>query len=400
MTRNCDKCDVRLSRDVGNICYKCQYNVIVLEAPLISEVLMYADFHRKSATKKKLVNTMCGFFTDVEIKRGKSLLYDRFGAQNILQNGVARRGTDNRTELMAIYCDIVDDLSKLEEKEIPITCCATNWKRIPRINPEEISNISMADKLGQLEAKFALYESALSDIRVENSLMDNRVAKIEKREVVGNREWPQLQSPQQHTSKHVTGNGMSRDATLDDHDRSTPRTQRTYGGGAHNRRDDRSDYRRVDREDPGTQQRDHVPANPYSRDSYGSRERRYARDSRFSRDVRYKDHSINDKSNGSRFTGRRNAIMGQSTSGNLRGGELPVRDFFVSRVHKDDGVEQMRNFLQGKDIEVRDVVLKSANDAKFNSFKLSVSVDDADKVMDPILWGRGVRVTRWRKFDN
>ena len=60
----------------------------------------------------------------------------------------------------------------------------------------------------------------------------------------------------------------------------------------------------------------------------------------------------------------------------------------------------MRNFLQGKDIEVRDVVLKSANDAKFNSFKLSVSVDDADKVMDPILWGRGVRVTRWRKFDN
>ena len=92
--------------------------------------------------------------------------------------------------------------------------------------------------------------------------------------------------------------------------------------------------------------------------------------------------------------------MGQSTSGNLRGGELPVRDFFVSRVHKDDGVEQMRNFLQGKDIEVRDVVLKSANDAKFNSFKLSVSVDDADKVMDPILWGRGVRVTRWRKFDN
>ena len=64
----------------------------------------------------------------------------------------------------------------------------------------------MADKLGQLEAKFALYESALSDIRVENSLMDNRVAKIEKRNDVGNREWPQLQSPQQHTSKHVTGN--------------------------------------------------------------------------------------------------------------------------------------------------------------------------------------------------
>ena len=114
----------------------------------------------------------------------------------------------------------------------------------------------------------------------------------------------------------------------------------------------------------------------------------------------YNDHSINDKSSGSRFTGRQNAIMGQSTSSHLRGGELPVRDIFVSRVHKDDGVEQMRNFLQGKDIKVCDVVLKSANDAKFKSFKLSVSVDDVDKVMDPILCGRGVRVTRWRKFDN
>ena len=299
------------------------------------------------------------------------------------------------TILRYICCAIVDDdLFKLKEKEIPVTCCATNWKRIPRIDPEEISNISMADKLGQLEAKFALCESALSDIWVKNSLMDNQVAKIEKSDDVGNREWPQTHSLQQHTSKHVTGNGMSRDATLDDHDRSTPRTQRTYGGGAHSRRDDRSDYRRVGTEDPGIQKHDHVPANRYSRDSYGLRKHRYARDSRFSRDVRYKEYSFNDKSSGSRFTGRRSAIMGQSTSGNLRGGELPVRDFFVSIVHKDDGVEQMRNFLHGKDIEDCDVVLKSANDAKFNSFKLSVSVDDADKVMAPILWGRGVRVTR------
>ena len=96
------------------------------------------------------------------------------------------------------------------------------------------------------------------------------------------------------------------------------RTQRTYGGGAHSRRDDQSVYRRVGTEGPGTHQRDHVPANRYSRDSHGSRERRYARDSRFSRSVRYKDHSINDKSSGSRFTGRRNAIMGQSTPGDLR----------------------------------------------------------------------------------
>ena len=51
--------------------------------------------------------------------------------------------------------------------------------------------------------------------------------------------------------------------------------------------------------------------------------------------------------------------MGQASSGGIRGGELPVRDFFISRVHKDDGVEQLRDFLTSKGIETRDVVLSS-----------------------------------------
>ena len=38
---------------------------------------------------------------------------------------------------------------------------------------------------------------------------------------------------------------------------------------------------------------------------------------------------------------------------------------------------------------VRDVVLWSYADAKFNSFKLSVSLDDADKAMNPLIWGCG-----------
>ena len=36
----------------------------------------------------------------------------------------------------------------------------------------------------------------------------------------------------------------------------------------------------------------------------------------------------------------RKGFIGQaSSSGGLHGGELPVRDFFISRVHKDDGVQ-------------------------------------------------------------
>ena len=62
-------------------------------------------------------------------------------------------------------------------------------------------------------------------------------------------------------------------------------------------------------------------------------------------------------------------------------------------------MEHLRDFLTSKGIKTRDVVLSSIGDAKYNSFKLSVSVDDAEMVMDPLMWGRGVRVQRWRKYE-
>ena len=75
---------------------------------------------------------------------------------------------------------------------------------------------------------------------------------------------------------------------------------------------------------------------------------------------------------------------------------LPVRDFLISRVHKDDGVQLLRDVLTSEAIETSDVMLSSIRDAKLNSFKLSLSVDDAEKVMDPLMWGRAcVRVQRW-----
>ena len=46
-----------------------------------------------------------------------------------------------------------------------IACCAVNWMRIPKIAPEEIINISTADKLAEMEAKFMFYDNALSEIR-------------------------------------------------------------------------------------------------------------------------------------------------------------------------------------------------------------------------------------------
>ena len=47
----------------------------------------------------------------------------------------------------------------------------------------------------------------------------------------------------------------------------------------------------------------------------------------------------------------------------------------------------------------RDIVAKNNPDSKFNSFKVSVNVVDAEKFNNPDVWPVGVCVKRWRSFD-
>ena len=65
---------------------------------------------------------------------------------------------------------------------------------------------------------------------------------------------------------------------------------------------------------------------------------------------------------------------------------------------KDSGEEDLRNFMMLKNIEPHDIVSKNVPDARFNSFKVSVSLDDAEKMWDLDMWPVGVCVKRWVKF--
>ena len=81
---------------------------------------------------------------------------------------------------MAICCDLIDDLFKLEENNVLVVCVASNWKSLPKINPEEVTVISMADKLAQFESKFFLNDAALIDVKSMDSNLDGIIKNIEK----------------------------------------------------------------------------------------------------------------------------------------------------------------------------------------------------------------------------
>ena len=66
---------------------------------------------------------------------------------------------------------------------------------------------------------------------------------------------------------------------------------------------------------------------------------------------------------------RRSGFMGNSRTGGLRAGPLPARDFLVSRIQKEESMEEVRAHMAGYNIMVRDIVAKNNQDSKFNSFK-------------------------------
>ena len=80
-------------------------------------------YYYNSASKENIVRTMCGFFKSDELRAAKSLIYERFRSFDILENAADRRTTENRSDLMAICCDLIDDLFKLEENNIQVCVC-------------------------------------------------------------------------------------------------------------------------------------------------------------------------------------------------------------------------------------------------------------------------------------
>ena len=55
--------------------------------------------------------------------------------------------------------------------------------------------------------------------------------------------------------------------------------------------------------------------------------------------------------------------MGKSSTGGLRAGPLPVRDFFVSHIQKEEGVEEVRAHMAGHSIMARDIFAKNNPDS-------------------------------------
>jgi hypothetical protein len=93
-------------------------------------------------------------------------------------------------------------------------------------------------------------------------------------------------------------------------------------------------------------------------------------------------------------------VTGTSSNAQFRGGPPPGREFFVYRVLKPASEDDIKDCLYDNDIEYSDVRKISNSDAKFCSFKITVSPKYVANVLNPDIWPQGVRVRRFINNSN
>ena len=95
-------------------------------------------------------------------------------------------------------------------------------------------------------------------------------------------------------------------------------------------------------------------------------------------------------------TVRKRRIQGSARSENIRGAPPPKRDFFISRFHRDTDDEGLKRYISEKGVTNFNMTLMSNANAMYKSYKLTVSIEDKDKVLCSEMWPHGVCIQRWR----
>ena len=78
----------------------------------------------------------------------------------------------------------------------------------------------------------------------------------------------------------------------------------------------------------------------------------------------------------------------------------PTRDFFIWTVQKSDGLKEVGEYIKRKGVNDHEITKSSTDNARLNSFKLTISVDDMNKVKDPLFWPKGLECEEMLCEDN
>ena len=432
----CEQCHVKMTkRDRGAVCFKCKdESEDSVRITVVSEALMYANFHRSTSSTDSIVTVLSSFYTTEELRAAKEALWRGCNDHEILGEWRERRDSPNRSESMAICEDIMQALISIEEKCCNLVCYGTQWSRIPKTSPECANFVSMSDRLEAMDAKFRLYEEKMTSVCNELAAQKEKLRQTDsenkthgkliqdivstnqgvlcgrkrpspKKMVPIRRSDPDVVSPPSveadavvplvggnstidvskqadASSSDGTAGGSSDDSVASGSSNDSIADGSSDGSDANDESDEvpipvAGSSKDAERNANG------VGLAATSSSSYASKVTEQGEWQVMTKRVR-----PNKKNQG--------RVIGQANDSGCLAAPSPSRDFFISRVNKNVTVAQLGDYIKSKGVEFRQLTKTNHVDAVHGSFRLTIEYSDVHKVQNAVFWPKGLWVRKWK----
>lgn len=356
------------------------------DVTVVNELLMYTAYHRKGSTRDDLIRMLCSFYKEEQMKDAKDLLWATFSSHNCLGQYVDRRDSVNKLKVQAICEDIYKALGLIEDQpDIHVNYCAVDWSMIPKIAPGSTDDVSTALKLSELEAKFAVICNRIGSLESESQTHGALIHEVDSKTDALKREVLKMSDSSDHDDDDVPSSAQQEADAVPNSESNGVATNTEAAPGTSAAVVESNEERPQDDDGGG----------PFLRPTHEVRSEKKANRSQQRRLYSQVSKSGGASNSTPNRKGGNAKVVGLASGTGLRSAPMPNRDFFVYRVHKDDGVEKIRAFLNRKKLNLKNIELTSHESAKFNSFKVTVDPKDVDTITNAQFWEKGICIRRW-----
>ena len=408
---------------------------------IIDPLLTYVVSSLNTCTPDNIKRAVLSHFTTEKIIDAKNKLWAKSDT-TVIGEKARRKDSTIRSEKEAHLSDTISALIKLDKADkLPfIVIEAQNLHTIPRSQPEELNNISLADRLNKLESKFDNLQDVLDRTICENIMIKERLEKMPSYSSVVksppivthsiNQSNPSVvpevvKDLAEHGNANITKNLFHSSNVMNsksddqsrinpDNDNQTHKTNTNVRGRGGSRRGSmrsRAAFPGAQGLGRGTSHRkDFLPFGSLLSLGKGcsmiSLDRESYTSAKSSKDLfndkfidndgfRAPNHVIKKHKQNERQ--RHRIITGNAVarSGHFKGAPEPGRDLFIYRVDTSTDVSDLRTHLTDYGFHIRKLDCISNPDSKFKSFKLTVPMSEFNDLFDGSLWPFGVRVRKY-----
>jgi hypothetical protein len=322
---------------------------------ILNDLLTYVQFHIDRCTQDNLKKVLCRFYTPEIIADAKNTLWNLEEAKPVLGKRLFRQKSLSRDVNEADVVDIISAFYKIDKVEyFDVRFVLMNLENVPKFSPEDTEEDVTTARVSQHDQRIQAVED-----RTDKQAESIRTLQMLVNDLIQAKPTPSysatVKSAPPSVGKQV--NEMSKTFTVKPSENTIQeRVSLRPNIASH-------------------AERQSVFLMP---ESSGS--------DKGSRDVspsgfRFQKQELKRQ--------RRAAIIGKRQNAKIRSGAKYI-ELFVSRVHNDVEIDELKKFIEEDGINIIDIGRVSHKEARMQSFKVIISSSDKDTVLNESFWPEGI----------